>query len=98
MEPSPDEDAHDYVPPAAPVETGTSGEDLAAAGMPRHISPHSLPHAAITPLLPTPKYRCATPRSSPGMLTRAPPSTRNRPRGNLDRHGVHYPNAYVTGD
>ena len=48
MEPSPDEDAHDYVPPAAPVETGTSGEDLAAAGMPRHISPHSLPHAAIT--------------------------------------------------
>lgn len=45
-----------------------------AAGIPRHISPHSLRHAAITNALDA-GCRYGTPRFSPVMPTREPPST-----------------------
>jgi len=48
------------------------------AGIPRHISPHSLRHAAITSALDA-RCRCAMLRSSPGTLTLAPPSTTTEP-------------------
>jgi len=49
-----------------------------AAGIPRHISPHSLRHAAITNALDA-GARSATPKSSPGTPTPAPPSTTTAP-------------------
>jgi len=49
-----------------------------AAGIPRHISPHSLRHAAITNAS-TPASRSATPRSSPATPTPGPPSTMTAP-------------------
>ena len=49
-----------------------------AAGIPRHISPHSLRHAAITNALDA-GVRFAMPRSWPAMLTLAPPSTTTVP-------------------
>ncbi len=67
------------------------------AGIPRHISPHSLRHAAITNALDgrRPAARCADPRS-----TRRPThhrALRPRPRQPRDRHGVHFLTAYVAG-
>ncbi|WP_081615607.1 tyrosine-type recombinase/integrase [Nocardioides sp. Iso805N] len=53
-----------------------------AAGIPRHISPHSLRHAPSSMHL-TPASRYATPRSSPATPPRRPPhhrALRPRPR------------------
>ena len=66
-----------------------------AAGIPRHISPHSLRHAAITNAL-----DAGVPLRDAQILARhadpAPPSTTTA-RGNLDRHGVHFLTAHVAG-
>jgi len=66
------------------------------AGMPRHISPHSLRHAAITNAL-----DAGVPLRDAQILARhADPRTTehyDRARGNLDRHGVHFLTAYVAG-
>jgi integrase/recombinase XerD len=68
----------------------------AAGGMPRHISPHSLRHAAITNAL-----DAGVPLRDAQILARhADPRTTehyDRARGNLDRHGVHFLTAYVAG-
>jgi integrase/recombinase XerD len=60
-----------------------------AAGIPRHISPHSLRHAAITNAL-----DAGVPLRDAQILARhADPRTTehyDRARGNLDRHGVHF--------
>lgn len=67
-----------------------------AAGLPRHISPHSLRHAAITNAL-----DAGVPLRDAQILARhADPRTTehyDRARGNLDRHGVHFLTAYVAG-
>ena len=66
-----------------------------AAGIPRHISPHSLRHAAITNAL-----DAGVPlRDAQILARRRPPHHRahDRARGNLDRHGVHFLTAYVAG-
>ena len=67
-----------------------------AAGIPRHISPHSLRHAAITDAL-----DAGVPLRDAQILARhADPSDTehyDRARGNLDRHGVHFLTAYVAG-
>ena len=67
-----------------------------AAGIPRHISPHSLRHAAITNAL-----DAGVPLRDAQILARHPdPRTTehyDRARGNLDRHGVHVLTAYVAG-
>ena len=67
-----------------------------AAGIPRHISPHSLRHAAITDAL-----DAGVPLRDAQILARhADPRTTehyDRARGNLDRHGVHFLTAYVAG-
>ncbi len=67
-----------------------------AAGIPRHISPHSLRHAAITNAL-----DAGVPLRDAQILARhADPRTTehyDRARGNLDRHGVHFLAAYVAG-
>jgi site-specific recombinase XerD len=61
---------------------------------PRHISPHSLRHAAITNAL-----DAGVPLRDAQILARhADPRTTehyDRARGNLDRHGVHFLTAYV---
>jgi integrase/recombinase XerD len=66
------------------------------AGFPRHISPHSLRHAAITNAL-----DAGVPFRDAQILARhADPRTTehyDRARGNLDRHGVHFLTAYVAG-
>ncbi|WP_185748939.1 tyrosine-type recombinase/integrase [Humibacillus xanthopallidus] len=66
------------------------------AGIPRHISPHSLRHAAITNAL-----DAGVPlRDAPILARHADPRTTehyDRARGNLDRHGVHFLTAYVAG-
>ena len=66
------------------------------AGVPRHISPHSLRHAAITNAL-----DAGVPLRDAQILARhADPRTTehyDRARGNLDRHGVHFLTAYVAG-
>ncbi len=66
------------------------------AGIPRHISPHSLRHAAITDAL-----EAGVPLRDAQILARhADPRTTehyDRARGNLDRHGVHFLTAYVAG-
>jgi integrase/recombinase XerD len=49
-----------------------------AAGIPRHISPHSLRHAAITNALDA-GVPLRMPRSSPATLTHEPPSTTTAP-------------------
>jgi len=68
----------------------------AAAGIPRHISPHSLRHAAITNAL-----DAGVPLRDAQILARnADPRTTehcDRARGNLDRHAVHFLTAYVAG-
>jgi integrase/recombinase XerD len=62
----------------------------------RHISPHSLRHAAITNAL-----DAGVPLRDAQILARhADPRTTehyDRARGNLDRHGVHFLIAYVAG-
>jgi integrase/recombinase XerD len=62
----------------------------------RHISPHSLRHAAITNAL-----DAGVPLRDAQILARhADPRTTehyDRARGNLDRHGVHFLTAYVAG-
>ncbi len=67
-----------------------------AAAIPRHISPHSLRHAAITNAL-----DAGVPLRDAQVLARhADPRTTehyDRARGNLDRHGVHFLTAYVAG-
>ena len=67
-----------------------------AAGIPHHISPHSLRHAAITNAL-----DAGVSLRDAQILTRhADPRTTehyDRARGNLDRHGVHFLTAYVAG-
>jgi len=67
-----------------------------AAGIPRHISPHSLRHAAITNAL-----DAGVPLRDAQILARhADPRTTehyDRARGNLDRHAVHFLIAYVAG-
>jgi integrase/recombinase XerD len=67
-----------------------------AAQIPRHISPHSLRHAAITNAL-----DAGVPLRDAQILARhADPRTTehyDRARGNLDRHGVHFHTAYVAG-
>ena len=67
-----------------------------AAGIPRQLSPHSLRHAAITNAL-----DAGVPLRDVQILARhADPRTTehyDRARGNLDRHGVHFLTAYVTG-
>lgn len=64
------------------------------AGIPRHISPHSLRHAAITNAL-----DAGVPLRDAQILARhADPRTTehyDRARGNLERHGVHFLTAYV---
>ncbi len=66
------------------------------AGIPRHISPHSLRHAAVTNAL-----DAGVPQRDAQILARhADPRTTehdDRARGNLDRHGVHFLTAYVAG-
>jgi integrase/recombinase XerD len=66
------------------------------AGIPRHICPHSLRHAAITNAL-----DAGVPLRDAQILARhADPRTTehyDRARGNLDRHGVHFLTAYVAG-
>ena len=67
-----------------------------SAKIPRHISPHSLRHAAITNAL-----DAGVPLRDAQILARhADPRTTehyDRARGNLDRHGVHFLTAYVAG-
>ena len=67
-----------------------------AAGIPRHVSPHSLRHAAITNAL-----DAGVPLRDAQILARhADPRTTehyDRARGILDRHGVHFLTAYVAG-
>jgi integrase/recombinase XerD len=67
-----------------------------AADIPRHISPHSLRHAAITNALdagvPLPDAQILARHADPRTTERC-----DRARGNLDRHGVHFLTAYVAG-
>jgi len=66
-----------------------------AAGIPRHISPHSLRHAATNSL------DAGVPLRDAQILARhADPRTTehyDRARFNLNRHGVHFLTAYVAG-
>ncbi|HZW45099.1 MAG TPA: tyrosine-type recombinase/integrase [Dermatophilaceae bacterium] len=66
-----------------------------AAGIPRHISPHSLRHAITNAL------DAGVPLRDAQILARhADPRTTehyDRARGNLERHGVHFLTAYVAG-
>jgi integrase/recombinase XerD len=68
-----------------------------AAAIPRHISPHSLRHAAPV----TNALDAGVPLSDAQILAQhADPRTTeryDRARGNLDRHGVHFLTAYVAG-
>jgi integrase len=65
-------------------------------GIPRHISPHSLRHAAITGAL-----DAGVPLRDAQILARhADPRTTehyDRARGNLEGHGVHFLTAHVAG-
>ena len=54
-----------------------------AAGIPRHIGPHSLRHAAITNALDA-ACRGAMLRSSPATPNREPPSTTTAPEATTD--------------
>ena len=66
------------------------------AGLPRHISPHALRHAALTNAL-----DAGVPLRDAQILARhANPRTTehyDRARGNLDQHSVHFLTAYVAG-
>lgn len=67
-----------------------------AAGIPRHISPHSLRHAAKTNAL-----DATVPLRDAQILARHadPRATEHydHARGNLDRHGAHFLTAYIAG-
>lgn len=67
-----------------------------AAGIPRHISPHSLRHAAINTAL-----DAGVPVRDAQILARhADPHTTEHydlARGNRDGHAVHFITAYVAG-
>ena len=67
-----------------------------SAGIPRHISPISLRHVAITNAL-----NADVPLRDAQILARHadPPTTEHydRARGNLDRHGAHFLTAHVDG-
>jgi len=80
----------------AATSTGMVLRIAKAAGIPRHISPHTLRHAAITNAL-----DAGVPLRDAQILARhADPRTTehyDRARGNLDRHGVHFLTAYVAG-
>lgn len=67
-----------------------------ADGIPTHISPHSLRHAAITNAL---DAGCpfATRRPSPATRAPAPTEHYDHARGNRDRHAVHFLTADVAG-
>jgi integrase len=79
-----------------PIDRRDVARIAKAAGIPRHISPHSLRHAAITNAL-----DAGVPLRDAQILARhADPRTTehyDRARGNLDRHGVHFLTAYVAG-
>ena len=65
------------------------------AEIPRHISPHTLRHAAITN---APRRRPPAARDAQilaGTPARESPEHCHRARGNLDRHGVQFMTAYV---
>jgi integrase/recombinase XerD len=66
------------------------------AGIPRHISPHSLRHAAITNAL-----DAGVPLRDAQILARHadPRATEHYDRacGNLDSDGVHFLTAYIAG-
>ncbi len=66
------------------------------AGIPRHISPHSLRHAAITNALdagvPLRDAQILAPHADPGITEHYDPA-----RGDLDQHVVHFLTAYVAG-
>ena len=91
-DPAPDVRTADRPPRRLPH----GGPDREGAGIPRHISPHSLRHAAITNAL-----DAGVPLRDAQILARhADPRTTehyDRARGNLDRHGVHFLTAYVAG-
>jgi site-specific recombinase XerD len=80
----------------AATSTAWSCASGKAAAIPRHVSPHSLRHAAITNAL-----DAGVPLRDAQILARhADPRTTqhyDRARGNLDRHGVHFLTAYVAG-
>jgi site-specific recombinase XerD len=65
-------------------------------GIPRHISPHSLRHAAITdaldPGVPLRDAKILARHADPRTTEHYDPA-----RGNLDRHGVHFLTAHVGG-
>ena len=67
-----------------------------AAGISRHVSPHSLRQAAIANAL-----DAGVPlRDAQDLARHADPRTTphdDPARGNLDRHGVHFLTAYVAG-
>ncbi len=67
-----------------------------SAGIPRHVSPHSPRHAAITNAL-----QAGVPLRDAQILARHADRRTNehydRARSNLDRHGVHLLTAYVAG-
>jgi integrase/recombinase XerD len=60
------------------------------AGIPRHISPHSLRHAAITNALDAGDAQILARHADPRTTQHY-----DRARGNLDRHDVHFLTAYV---
>jgi integrase/recombinase XerD len=64
------------------------------AGIPRHISPHSLRHAAMTNALDAgvPLRQILARHADPRTTEHD-----DRARGNLDRHGVHFLTAYIAG-
>ena len=67
-----------------------------AAGIPRHISPHTLRHAAITNALDAGVPLCdAQILASHADLRTA--EHYDRARGDLDHHGVHFLTAHVAG-
>ena len=74
-----------------------------AAGIPRHISPHSLRHAAITNALdacvPLRDVQILARHADPRTTNHEPRTTEHydRARDNLDLHAVHFLTAYVAG-
>jgi site-specific recombinase XerD len=66
------------------------------AGIPRHISPHMLRHAAIINAW-MPGCPFATRRSSPAMPTPEPPGTATGHAAASTWHAVHFLTAYVAG-
>ena len=67
------------------------------AGIPRHVSPHSLRHAAITNALDAGVPLRDAAQTSRNTPTARAPSITTAPEATLDRHGVHFLTAYVAG-